>query len=455
MRCTLVLLAAVLIQSTGLAATQIDKMRDQISMAEKLPPDKHANALVALLNMTYRQTIAHRKAIDTLREWEEMLNDLQDKVAVLKDEEAGKVFVKSLPRMPLRLQAICMAALKAHPPNIEADRTAHAFLKKSKDRNVRVAAADLLAAHRYIEAVDDLLTLLDKKEHTSLRVTACRALGTLKDRNAIEPLIELLKDEIRGRIRYEAVAALRNLTGQKFGADAPTWQGWWSKHKARFIPPQDADEAAFNWELGEKNPKELEYYEIPLVESRAAFIMDISGSMNFGGVPSRFERARSKMEDLIKRLTPQIFFNVILYNGTVYRWQRSPMVAATPNQKTAAIKFLKTKRPGLSTQTVDAIEEALWQCAESYGLETIFLITDGAPTPMRHHKVTKIEQLPASNHAIRRRIRFINQFLKVRIHTIGIYTRTPDDPEEQSHASMKDFLQGVAEDNDGIYVEVK
>lgn len=103
---------------------------------------------------------------------------------------------------------------------------------------------------------------------------------------------------------------------------------------------------------------------------------------------------------------------------------------------------------------MSAMEEALREVAFINGVETIFLITDGAPQPMLHSDVKSLAELPRGNDAIKRRIGWINQVLKVRVHTIGIYTRAAGDPPEQGVDSMKAFLEGIAKNNDGVYKEV-
>jgi hypothetical protein len=329
------------------------------------------------------------------------------------------------------------------------------ILRGAREFQLKVACLELLRQHQYAEAVPVIAALLKDGEALSTRIAACRALGLMRRKEAIPPLVAGLRGLTSGRLRYEVTAALRALTGQSLAELAAPWEEWWTRNQANFAPPPPAA-TAFNYELVLDPQEDLAYYEIPVVEDRIVFVIDTSGSMSWGGKPNRLDKAREELKNLVGRLHERVLFNIILFSSGVRRWQKLPLVPATPGNKLAARAFLDKAQAVGGTWTMDALEEALWEIAVPNGVETIYLLTDGAPNFMAHSPFTRQDELPKSNDQIRRRIRFLNQVLKVRINAIGIYTQTAKSPEEPpvTREAMKAFLEKVAAENDGVYKEV-
>ncbi|MCZ7648332.1 MAG: VWA domain-containing protein [Planctomycetota bacterium] len=449
-----VLLAAAPPARAGSAA---DPLRKQIADATQHDNAQGANVLCGALGQavgSVRQFFKNRHAC---REWEELLAEAQASVGRMRSPEAEKVFVMALRGMDPMAQMVVALGLKEHPASSDVDQAAIQLLKSTRDFQVQVACMELLGAHKCADGLEEILKQLKPTNIVALQIASSRALAQIGDPRAVEPLIEYLRELKGSRMRFEAVAALRAITGQNFTQDAGTWAGWWEKNKATFTKPNTIA-PVFNYELEQKSgpaEEEVTYYEIPIVENRVVFIVDISGSMQLGGDPNRLERAKTQLKDLVERLGDKTLFNIILYSNAVKRWMNNPvLVPASAANKKLAKDFLDEARPGGGTETTWALEEALREVSLVNGVETVFLLSDGAPQPMRHSNVTSIAQLPKGNTDIRKRIEFINQTLKVRINTIGVYTRAPGDPAEQGADSMKAFLEGIAKDNDGVYKEV-
>lgn len=454
----LLTLATVLTVSCN-AADTAQRMRDKVK--ECLSQDNAAGAaeVLSVLNQVLGLAAQQKNNDNALREWEEIVNDCQDAITKLRSPEAAKVFLQALPRMNQPAQATLLFGLAQHDSASDLDAEVAKLLPRATDMQLIVACIDLLGAHKYDGGVEALLKQLKPTAAVCVQVSACRALARIPDKKAVTALVDYMRQLKGSRMRHEANAALRAITGQDFNPDAATWDGWWKKNEAEFKGDKARAPEA-NAELKPETPKEkderLSYYEIPIVENRIVFIFDTSGSMNLGGKPNRFDKARDQLKELIMRLDEtKALFNVILYSSNVRRMIKDkPLVQATPANKKAACAFLDEARPSGGTQTISAMEEALREVAFINGVETVFLITDGAPAPMQHSEVRSVAELPRGNEAIRRRIKWINQVLKVRVHTIGIYTRIATDPPEQGVESMKTFLEGIAKDNDGIYKEV-
>jgi len=290
-----------------------------------------------------------------------------------------------------------------------------------------------------------------------VQVATCRALARAQDKASIPALIAYLGKHKSGRMRYEATGALQALTGQKFTPDASTWQNWWSKNEATFSGPANS-EPVLNYELSDSK-EEVTYYEIPIVETRMLFVIDISGSMKFGGTPNRMDRVKTELKALIGRLTDKVLFNIVTYSDDVTRWQtQQGLVPASEVNKKAAQAFVDQIDPKGGTQTMEAMETALFDIALSQGIETIFLVTDGAPAPLYGGKRQNATVQGIDPN--RRRLEFLNQVSKVRINTIGVYTKHANDAQiakgyrEPDPKDLKEFLQKIAKENDGTYKEV-
>ncbi|MCW8128887.1 MAG: VWA domain-containing protein [Planctomycetota bacterium] len=445
------LLAAPVWAATPAAA----KLKDQVKEASAQDNAQGVGGVLGLLNQALAKAAEQRNNDNGLREYEEIVNDCQDAVAQMRSPESDKAFTVNLARLAPNAQAQVLFGLIPHDSNSDLDEAATKVLASTRDISVMVACMDLLGAHKYDGAVDAIVKQLKPTQAVCVQVAACRALARIPDKKAVAPLVEYLRQLKGSRMRYEATAALRAITGQDFNPDAATWDGWWKKNEADF-KKENAKEPVYNLDLTVDKKEELSYYEIPIVENRIVFLFDTSGSMTLGGKPNRFEKARDQLKDLIMRLDEsRALFNIILFSGNVRRWNKQqPLVPANAMTKKAACQFLDEARPGGGTQTMSAMEEALREVAFINGVETIFLITDGAPQPMLHSDVKTVAELPRGNEAIKRRIGWINQVLKVRVHTIGIYTRAAGDPAEQGVESMKAFLEGIAKKNDGVYKEV-
>ncbi len=214
---------------------------------------------------------------------------------------------------------------------------------------------------------------------------------------------------------------------------------------------QKSVEPDFNYELSEK--QDLSYYEVPVVENRLVLVLDTSGSMNFGGKPSRLDSAKKEMKAFIKALPEKTLFNIVAFSTLVKRWRKDvPLLPANPVNKNDAYTFIDAQTAISGTQTTLAMEEALREIAMINGCETIYLVTDGNPNPWSPGITAEQQE---------RVITWINQSLKIRINTIGIYTTVPADQkliaasgQAEDLDKMKNFLYELASHNDGVYREV-
>jgi hypothetical protein len=436
--------------ATVFAANEADAARARFNSLQNKDTTAGANAIVGMINdaATKAQAATH---FMTRRQWEMLINDMQDGLAQITSADALKVFGTCLAKLPPDAQVALCFGLKSAPANAELDTAAVGLLKPGSNFRVHVAAMEMLAAHKHQPAVEKIIALLDAKAFPSVQIAACRALALIPAKESIPALIKYITalQGGGGRYVYEATSALRALTGLKLQANIPELKSWWEKNEkdlnfdlSKVQPPVP------NYELTEK--QEVEYYEIPCIEHRIVIVLDCSGSMQLGGNPNRMDKAKEALKLFISRLRDKQLFNIVTFSNAPRRWkQQPPLVPANDANRKEATAYVDSLKFGGGTNTTTTMEETLREVAVTYGCETIYLVTDGNPNPWSQ-EITNAQQ--------ERHISFINQALKVRINTVGIYTKVDSDSKfnvVEDKDKMKEFLQKLAEHNDGTYKEVQ
>jgi len=96
--------------------------------------------------------------------------------------------------------------------------------------DVSAAAEAALMETRDLRAVEPLIVSLKHRKEEVRRVSA-RLLGAIGDRRAVRPLIRALEDRASD-VRFEALTALRKLSGEDFGPDPKAWSRWYELEAA-------------------------------------------------------------------------------------------------------------------------------------------------------------------------------------------------------------------------------
>lgn len=187
------------------------------------------------------------------------------------------------------------------------------------------------------------------------------------------------------------------------------------------------------------------YGEEVAAETSIIYVIDRSGSMTIrvgnyttpeGGVvynASRWDIARTELRYSIQNLSSDMKFNVIFYGSCISQW-RSQTVRATEENKVDACAYVDSTTPGGWTNTAGAVMTGL---AERSNV-TVVLLSDGSPNFL---DCAETQIAGSSEH--RRLIREAN-LQNAQIHAFAI------DPTGDARA----FMQGVAADNSGMYVEI-
>jgi hypothetical protein len=436
------------------AASESD-IRQKILFNKRANTAESATAMVDAIQECAAKIASSPKTPIGRRPFEVLISDAQEAITKMTAPEAQKVFAAGLGRLPVDGQVTLCYALRVQPANADVDAAATRLLNPGIDFRVRTALLDLLAEHHYAPAFDKMTSGLDPNGLPSVQIATCRALQALPDKRSIPALIKYMLSFPAGkggRFIHEATGALRTLTGQAFAANPNDWKKWWEANQKNFaIDGSKSIEPDFNYELSEK--RDLEYYEVPVVENRMVIVLDTSGSMSMGGKPNRLETAKNNLKEFIKALPANTLFNIIAFSKDVRRWRKDvPLLPANEANKKDAMKFVDEQKAMYGTQTALAMEEALREVAVINGCETIYLVTDGNPSPWANNVTVEQQE---------RLITWMNQGLKIRINTIGIYTTTQQDEimlakagEKEDIPKMKKFLYELASNNDGVYREV-
>jgi von Willebrand factor type A domain len=187
--------------------------------------------------------------------------------------------------------------------------------------------------------------------------------------------------------------------------------------------------------------------EIVTLGQRLVFVIDRSRSMYRKVQPfeddagqivvdgNRFDRARSELRRSIASLPENVEFNVVFYGTCVVSCWPSAR-PADAEAKAEAFAYIAGIKPDGWTNTGAAVGAAL-----SDGADSVVLLSDGVPNYI--DCLSNLEITPQQHRA------FIQQENGegATINAFGIGV--------QSNQDARDFMQGVAADSGGYYIEVQ
>lgn len=364
-----------------------------------------------------------------------------DAVAAALAREGGK-------HASWRIRALSYRAIGAK----DSGAAVEALLKglSDADPRVRTAAADGIVEREAKTPIDPLILALAKEKEWGVKVAIAGALSRLRDAKSVGPLVSALARE-EGRVKEEVAAALAAITGQKFGADARAWRDWFKKNAAE----EDTILSPFPPQAEAVPARGVTFQGIETRSRGIVFVLDISDSMNDasgetdlpadGSTPDRSGKRRSKIDVMrdelvaaIRALDEKAMFNVVLYNHQVKVWQPGKLVAANSSNKNLALSFLLKEPATGGTNIFDAVEKAftlagLGATDKNYrsAVDTIFLVSDGAPSAGRILEPAKILE----------EVGRMNSLRKVKIHTVGVGV-----------LHDRAFLERLARESGGKYV---
>lgn len=413
-----------------------------------------------------------RKVDDSYRRALRSLDVLAKALASFREPKSVQLALSSYPKHATwRVRyLLALAAPDWHKSIADEKLSAAVFaavksLRADAEPRVRVASARSMASFQREEAIESLKAFL-KDPDWRVRAAAIESLRAAKTGEAVSALLEVMAGET-GRLRDDINAALKEMTGQRH-EEPEAWAGWWKSVGQRIPPPGTIE--------GEPPPKPAyvdahgpNFYGIPTRSARICFVIDMSGSMEHPVDPlkqraavtgrkdgpegpaagrTRWEVARNELKRAVTRLNAKQNFTVIFFSNAVKLW-RAEMVPATPENKKKLEDEVDLINPRGATFTLGAMREAFSLAGafksasatsrEGGGVDTIFLLSDGAPTDAEMTEEAKL----MDPGIILQSVREWNKDLRITIHTIAV--------------DIMDnyFLRTLAAENRGQFVERK
>ncbi len=333
----------------------------------------------------------------------------------------------------------------------------YAQLLKSKEWRVRALAVDLLAMAGHKNLLKLLLRYLED-ENDRVKIAVVAALLDSEDPKVIEPLIAAI-DKNTGRVQDDILDVLIRLTGVNMGFSSVQWESWWGQYKDEAKIHRRNQEEFAKLKIDEKAAKDtLVYHGIRVLSWQCAFIMDTSESMlekyrrkdsdeediegEDGGTvvekplkgragkedeQSKMDYAKEELVKVLKALQKGVLFNVVAFNTMIDAW--NPVLEKLDTtSRLAATQFVETRTPGGLTNLYGSIERAF----ADERVDTIYLLSDGAPTNGRHVKPAEILEA----------VQTLNRTRKIKINTIGFNLK----PNERQ------LMEDLAEANFGVFI---
>ena len=284
-----------------------------------------------------------------------------------------------------------------------------------------------------------------------IREEAIRGFGRSGEIRCVPLLLSRLEKEPM-RVRATLYDALEKLSGKRIERQAEPWRSWWNITKKRLLAGSKGGKETPSEKLrggrGASKGYEISYYGLPVLSDRLVFVLDISGSMSWGGELDKRPRITVAKEELLKvldHLGPTTRFSIIAFSGSNILFHPKGLVPANKSWLRKARRFVERLSPGGGTNTWGAIETVLTRYKEA---DTIYLLSDGSPT---------LGRCRVQGQIIAKLVK-LNRELGIRIHTIALLKGTPPNP---SFAAMDDkedaarFMKLIAELSHGSFVRVK
>ncbi|HNS00161.1 MAG TPA: VWA domain-containing protein [Planctomycetota bacterium] len=341
------------------------------------------------------------------------------------------------------------------------------------------AARYLLAAaaraNPKIDTVKLGLEILKSEKDPRVVVEAVRTLGVSRKKEAIVPLIDYweglekkmgraaptVRSKGKGaggyrtpewdRVPVALQDALARLCGRVLTMPA-LYRSYYSAHGAKIDPTKPVETPAEGRSV---------IFGLDITGKNIAFVLDISGSMTttdplpLDGGPrprsvrtkdgviidenrERIFRAKEELVRVIRDLPDDKSFNIIAYSSDVKPWQGN-LVPADAARKRQAIDFVE----GLKADGITVTDLALEYAFEDPIVDTIYLITDGAPTHQGSVGPGLPSDAPRLIKEILARVKVLNFRRGVRIFTLGF----PGAEEE--------FLRTLSQEHNGKYRPIR
>lgn len=271
---------------------------------------------------------------------------------------------------------------------------------------------------------------------------AAKALGKRRDPGAMPALIDALEklEKNKDVPWIDTKQALTDITGEDF-ADALAWRDFWKVAGPGFDPANRGEKTTSTTKVREDEASQ--FFKEQIIAKRIMFVIDVSGSMEQEDPPiegqgggKRIERVKQELVRTIQGLKKDVSFNVIAYSSVVKSWQRlgkgQNLHQATPGNKASAVKWVESLKADGLTHTDEAIEK----CFELLEVNTIVLLSDGAPFKEPPAQISGTEIID--------KVKGLNRLRGVKIYTFCFEVFKSMNAQE-----LLDFMEQLAVQNGG------
>ncbi|MFP6633616.1 MAG: hypothetical protein VCD16_13365, partial [Planctomycetota bacterium] len=400
-----------------------------------------------------------------------ILNSLEN----VKDKKVVSIAGKLVKHKDPGVQVAAMSLLY----NQGGSRERKLFERGLKNRawQVRLLSLRTLARLKHKKISDYAIAALDDPDD-KVQVNAVRILLDQGGREIILPLI-LHIDKARGRVKDDVIDALTRLTGKDLGPSTFQWEGWWEQkgQTVKIVARCSAEEFTRMKQKLAEETNTVAYHGLRVLSDNFIFIFDSSESMKEQYVPpeerpenrgkagggdvgttvvvdpnnpngpnggrgqkqalqSKLVVAQKSLKKVLNGLKDGKRFDIILFESIITDFIRAKLekepdklAVLDLDSRVKALAFVDQARPQGQTYMLKALETAF----ENEEVDTIYLLSDGAPTPPEK----------AGMKVILERMRKLNRVRSVKINTIGFDLKDKE----------KEFLRTLADEHFGVFIE--
>ena len=314
------------------------------------------------------------------------------------------------------------------------------------------------------QVISKITALMGREWVWQVRAAARECLVALRSKVIIPALIEALKCELRlekdpWALDVRLHRTLEGLTGQRMIlGQANLWEAFWKKEGRSFaFAPADKEAVA---KAIKNKGRYHKFFKIDVESKRLLFILDFSGSMaqpatlksmgtsafSKGTTTTKAKLVVSEMRTMVMALPADTMFNIVVFSDDVRIWRakgkRPALVKLNDDARDDLLgSFLDSLHPRGLTNLYGALDRAfdfggrgLYDKYYQAGFDTIYILSDGAPTT---GKVTDTDE-------ILRLVGEINGLKRITINCI-----TFGDKNELL------FLKKLAKQNGGRHIHVE
>ena len=398
-----------------------------------------------------------------------ILNSLEN----VKDKKVVSIAGKLVKHKDPGVQVAAMSLLY----NQGGSREKKLFERGLKNRawQVRLLSLRTLARLKHKKISDYAIAALDDPDD-KVQVNAVRILLDQGGREIILPLIRHI-DKARGRVKDDVIDALTRLTGKDLGPSTFQWEGWWEQKgkTVKVVARCSAEEFTKMKQKLAEETNTVAYHGLRVLSDNFIFIFDSSESMkeqyvppeerpenrgkagggaagttvvvdpnnpNAGGrgqkeaLQSKLVVAQKNLKKVLNGLKNGKRFDIILFESIITDFIRAKLekepdklAVLDLDSRVKALAFVDQARAQGQTYMLKALETAF----ENDEVDTIYLLSDGAPTPPER----------AGMKVILERMRKLNRVRSVKINTIGFDLKDKE----------KEFLRTLADEHFGVFIE--